>query len=85
MVNRHFHDARYYLGRTVEHATLGVVETLDPVVAKGRELAGTEDEPEPTRVDRVRTSLHDADERAVEAGRALAGDARRRVRRYRGT
>ncbi len=45
-MNRHFSDARYYLTRAGEHAKKGVVETLEPVVAKGRELAGREDDPE---------------------------------------
>lgn len=83
-MNRHFQDARYYLKRAGEHAKQGVVETLSPVAAKGRELVGREEEPEPGRVDRLRARLADAEERAQNEASEFAADARRRVRRYRG-
>ncbi|GAA0676174.1 hypothetical protein ACFQDG_01945 [Natronoarchaeum mannanilyticum] len=84
-MNRHFSDARYYLTRAGAHAKKGVVETLEPVVAKGRELAGREAEPEPGRVERLRAKLDDASDRAENEAADFAADARRRVRRYRGT
>lgn len=83
-MNRHFQDARYYLKRAGEHAKKGVAETLDPVAAKGRELAGAEEEPKQGRVAELRAKLRDAGEQVADDVRAVAGDARRRVRRYRG-
>jgi len=84
-MNRHFSDARYYLTRAGEHAKQGVVETLDPLVTKARELVGREDDPEPDRVERLRAKLDDATDRAENEAADFAADALRRVRRYRGT
>jgi len=84
-MNRHFSDARYYLARAGAHAKQGVVETLDPVVAKARELVGKDEEPEPGRVKRLRAKLDEATDRTENEAADFAADARRRVRRYRGT
>jgi len=84
-MNRHFSDARYYLTRAGVHAKQGVVETFDPLVAKARELTRREEEPEPGRVERLRAKLDDATDRVENEAADFAADARRRIRRYRGT
>lgn len=56
-MNKHFSDARYYLGRAASHLKIGLSEELEPVAQRVRAKLGVEaDEPaEPeTRVDRVR-------------------------------
>ena len=57
-MNRHFHDARYYLRRAGEHAKLGVQEELAPVEERVRAVTGREDEAdEESRIGTVRTEL----------------------------
>ena len=70
-MNKHYEDTLYYLKRAGEHATLGVAETLEPVEAKARELTGREAEPEPGRLETLRTKVR-ALERRVEDGVGVA-------------
>ncbi len=82
-MNRHFEDARYYLKRAGEHATEGLRMELAPVEERLRDLTGTEQEPDPSRLDRLRDELTALEARAEgEAKRAIA-DARERIGDYR--
>ncbi|MFB6143252.1 MAG: hypothetical protein ABEJ30_07920 [Halorientalis sp.] len=84
-MNRHFEDARYYLKRAGETAKQGVAAELEPVEERFRELTGGEDEPEPGRLEAVRSDLEDIQATAEgEAKRAIA-DARERIERFRET
>jgi len=58
-MNKHFSDARYYLGRAASHLKLGLSEELAPVAERLQERLGIEAEepPEPeTRAERVRVA-----------------------------
>ncbi|ATW89223.1 hypothetical protein halTADL_2489 [Halohasta litchfieldiae] len=58
-MNKHFSDARYYLGRAASHLKIGLSEELEPVARRVRAKFGTEvDEPaEPeTRAGRARVA-----------------------------
>ncbi|ELZ49599.1 hypothetical protein C464_03956 [Halorubrum coriense DSM 10284] len=86
-MSKHFEDARYYLGRAAEHAKAGVVEELEPVEARVKELVGREDEepePEPSRLDKLQADLKRLEERAEGEAREAVASARKRVAEYRG-
>ncbi|MGM0447723.1 MAG: DUF7553 family protein [Methanobacteriota archaeon] len=86
-MSKHFEDARYYLGRAAEHAKAGVVEELEPVEARVKELVGPEDEepePEPSRLDKLQADLKELEERAEGEAREAVASARKRVAEYRG-
>ncbi|WP_280586664.1 hypothetical protein [Halorubrum sp. Boch-26] len=86
-MSKHFEDARYYLGRAAEHAKAGVVEELEPVEARVKELVGVEEEaeePEPSRLDRIQADLQQLEERAEGEAREAVASARERVKEYRG-
>jgi hypothetical protein len=57
-MNKHFSDARYYLGRAASHLKIGLSEELEPVAKRVRAKLGkeTEEPAEPeTRAGRART------------------------------
>ncbi|MFW5900257.1 MAG: DUF7553 family protein [Halorubrum sp.] len=85
-MSKHFEDARYYLGRAAEHAKAGVKEELEPVEARVKELVGADgdEEPEPSRLDRIQTDLKAIEERAEGEAREAVASARARVKEYRG-
>ncbi|WP_248896331.1 DUF7553 family protein [Haloplanus halobius] len=85
-MNKHFEDARYYLSRATEHAKEGVLEELDPLEERFRELTGNEDEeePEPSRLQKLQDDLAELEERAEGEAKTAIQDARERIRRYRG-
>jgi len=83
-MNKHFEDARYYVGRAGEHAAEGVKAELEPIEERVRKLTGREAEPEPTRLERVRTELRDLERRAEGEAKAAIGQARERLRAARG-
>jgi len=84
-MNKHFEDARYYLGRATEHAKEGIRTELEPVEERFREMTGDEDEePEPGRLDRIQEELEELEERAEGEAKEAVGNARERIRRYRG-
>ncbi|WP_280535555.1 hypothetical protein [Halopenitus sp. POP-27] len=83
-MSKHFHDARYYLGRAVDHAAAGVKEELEPVAERARELAGVEQEPEPSRVEAIRGDLVETGERAAETARGASASLREAVDSSRG-
>ncbi|EMA58739.1 DUF7553 family protein [Halorubrum lipolyticum] len=85
-MSKHFEDARYYLGRAAEHAKAGVKEELAPIEARVKDLVGIDDdeEPEPSRLDRLQADLKDLEERAEGEAREAVASARERVADYRG-
>ncbi|ADB61197.1 hypothetical protein Htur_2317 [Haloterrigena turkmenica DSM 5511] len=77
-MNKHFHDSRYYLARSAEHAKLGLGETLTPYATRLRAAVGRDEEPEeePTRLEAVREELLDLERKAEAQAREAAGSAR---------
>jgi len=77
-MNKHFSDARYYLGRAATHLKIGLREELQPVARRVRAKLGNEVEetPEPdTRADRVRHAAKRSTHRVKQAvGRRRAAD-----------
>jgi hypothetical protein len=84
-MNKHFEDARYYLGRAVEHAAEGLREELGPVEERVRELVGAEREPEPTRVERIQSELRELETRATGKSKEAIHSARQQLAQYRGS
>lgn len=82
-MNRYFEDTRYYLKRAGETAAKGVKEELEPVEDRFRDLTGRDEEPEPSRIDRIREDLKDLEERAEGEAREAIGSARDRLKEYR--
>lgn len=78
-MNKHFEDALYYFGRAVDHLVVGLSEEFEPFERRAREALGREreEEPEPTRVERIQTT-------AQTKGKRVVGDARKRLEQYRG-
>ncbi|TKX61140.1 hypothetical protein EXE48_08825 [Halorubrum sp. ASP1] len=85
-MSKHFEDARYYLGRAADHAKAGVKEELAPVEERVKELVGQGDdeEPEPSRLDKLQADLKELEERAEGEAREAVASARKRVAEYRG-
>jgi len=83
-MNRHFEDARYYLKRAGETAGKGLRVELEPVEARVRELTGAEEEPEPSRLEAVKTDLKALQERAEGEAETAIGQARAKLDAYRG-
>ena len=77
-MNKHFSDARYYLGRAATHLKIGLSEELRPVARRVRAKLGDEVEeaPEPaTRAERVRHAAKRSTHRVKQAvGRRRAPD-----------
>ena len=84
-MNKHFEDARYYLKRAGETASKGLKEELEPVETRFRELTGTEEEPEPSRLEAVKADLKALQERAEGEAETAIGQAREKIGAYRGT
>ncbi|PAU79745.1 hypothetical protein CK500_16045 [Halorubrum salipaludis] len=85
-MSKHFEDARYYLGRAAEHAKAGVKEELEPVEARVKDIVGRgeDEEPEPSRLDKLQADLKELEERAEGEAREAVASARERVAEYRG-
>lgn len=82
-MNKHFEDARYYLGRAAETAKQGIVEEVEGIEARVRELTGREEEPEPGRVERLQQDLVELEERVEGEARERVMEARQRLEAYR--
>jgi hypothetical protein len=78
-MNRHFEDARYYLKRAGETARKGVEEELEPVQERVRELTGGEEDPEPGRLEEIRSDLEDIQNRAEGEAKEAIGEAREKL------
>lgn len=73
-MNKHFSDARYYLGRAASHLKIGLSEELAPVVGQVRSRLGqdVEEAPEPeTRAGRVRVAATQSTARLKQATRRV--------------
>ncbi|WP_435117967.1 DUF7553 family protein [Halolamina sp. C58] len=79
----HFQDARYYMGRAVDHAKAGIVEELESLEERVRELTGTEEAPEPGRLEKLQADLKELEGRASGEAREAVENARERVTAYR--
>ncbi|MBP1986240.1 DUF7553 family protein [Halolamina salifodinae] len=79
----HFEDARYYMGRAVDHAKAGIKEELEPLEERVRELTGTENEPEPSRLEKLQGDLKELEGRAEGEAREAVESARGRLAAYR--
>ncbi len=79
-MNKHFKDAWYYLRRSGSHLRRGVRTELQTGERKLRELTGREQRTEPTRRERVRSNLREAERKAKRRSRDAVKDARKRIR-----
>ncbi len=82
-MNKHFEDTQYYLKRAGETAKRGVVEELEPIEERFKQLTGGEEEPEPGRLDEVREDLKEVQTKAEGEARKAIGDAREKLETYR--
>lgn len=84
-MNKHFEDTLYYLGRAGEHAKEGVMEEIEPLEERVREITGVEaeDEPESSRLQQLQDDLQNLEARAEGEAKTAIADARERLRRYR--
>jgi hypothetical protein len=82
-MNKHFEDARYYLKRATETAAKGVLEELEPIESRFRELTGREEEPEPSRLAAIREELDTLEERAEGEAKEAIAEAREKLKSYR--
>ena len=82
---KHFEDARYYMGRAVEHAKAGVKEELEPLEERVRELTGREkdEEPEPSRLESLQAELRELEQRVEGETKEAVQNARGRLLAYR--
>lgn len=82
---KHFEDARYYMGRAVEHAKAGVKEELESVEERVRKLTGREKEvePEPGRLENLQTELRELEQRVEGETKEAVQNARGRLLAYR--
>ncbi|AUX10730.1 hypothetical protein AArcSl_3123 [Halalkaliarchaeum desulfuricum] len=84
-MSKHFEDARYYLGRAVEHAKAGMKEELEDLEVKVRELTGREadEEPEPSRLESLQDDLKELEERAEGEAKEAIESARAKIQAFR--
>ena len=78
-MNKHFEDTRYYLKRAGETAKEGISEELEPLRERFESLTGGEEEPEPTRVEKLRDDLSTLQDRAEGEAKQAIGDAREKL------
>jgi len=83
-MNRQFRDTQYYLKRAAETARNGVREEVASVVGRVRRRLGRERDPEPGRVETIRSELAAVPERVREEASEAVEGARDAVREYRG-
>ncbi len=82
-MNRYFEDTQYYLKRAGETAAKGVKEELEPIEDRFRELTGRDDEPESSRLDKIREDLETLEDRAEGEARDAIETARNQLKVYR--
>jgi len=78
-MNRHFEDTQYYVKRATSEAKRGVVAELEPVKERIAGIAGTEDEPDPSRLDSIKSDLEEMQGRAKGEASDAIGTARERL------
>lgn len=82
-MNKHFHDAQYYLKRAARAAVMGIREEAAPVEIRLRELTGREREPAPSRLDTIREEFEARERRAEREAREAIAGARTKLSGYR--
>ncbi|WP_435359025.1 DUF7553 family protein [Haloarchaeobius sp. DFWS5] len=82
-MNRHFEDAQYHLKRAGEHTKAGVKEEFEGIQKKVNELRGIEEEPEPTRVEKIQADLRESKKKAEGKVKTNAAEARKKIGGYR--
>jgi uncharacterized protein YjbJ (UPF0337 family) len=82
-MNRHFEDTLYYLKRVGETAKKGVTEEVEPIEERVREVTGREKEPEPGRLQKIKTDLKEAGENAEGEAKEAIENAREALDEYR--
>lgn len=63
-MNKHFKDARYYVGRAGSAAKKGVKTEAAKAKTRINKARGIETEPQPSRVEKVKARLKNAEQRA---------------------
>ncbi|MFB6188679.1 MAG: hypothetical protein ABEI57_02235 [Halapricum sp.] len=83
-MNKHFEDTRYYLKRAGETAKRGVTEELEPIRERFQKVTGEgEPEPEPSRLEEIRTDLKEVQGKAEGEAKEAIADARTKLKTYR--
>ncbi|SIR15756.1 hypothetical protein SAMN05421858_1637 [Haladaptatus litoreus] len=84
-MNKHFKDAWYYFRRSGSHLRRGVQAELDTGERKFRTWTGREQEsePEPTRREKVRKNLRNAEQTAKQRSQKVKRRSREAKRRSR--
>jgi hypothetical protein len=80
-MNKHFEDTRYYLKRAGETAKQGVSEELEPLRERVEAIIGEDEEPEPSRVEELRSDLESLQVRAEGEAKDAIRTARKRLDR----
>jgi hypothetical protein len=78
-MNKHFEDTRYYIKRAGETAKRGVTEELQPIEQRVKKLAGKEQDPDPSRLEEVRTDLKELQGRAEGEAKEALRNAREKL------
>lgn len=82
-MNRNFKDTWYYLKRAGESGRRGVVETLSPVERTVRDVLGRDQEPRPTRSERLKAEFDDLKHSTEQDARRALRRSRDRIEEYR--
>lgn len=84
-MNKHFEDAKYYLGRAKETAKEGIRDEISGLEERVRDLTGRqkEEEPEPGRLEKLQQDLSDLEQRVQGEARERVMEARQRIEAYR--
>ncbi|WP_227373625.1 DUF7553 family protein [Haladaptatus halobius] len=79
-MNKHFEDGWYYLRRAAGHFGRGIRIELEPAERRVREWTGEKYEPKPSRREKVRSNLREAEQTAKRRSRDAMRDVRKRIR-----
>lgn len=79
-MNKHFKDATYYVKRAGQTAFKGLKTELAPVIDRGRSVIGNEAEPEPTRIETLRSVLQTVVQRGSDTILVGVRQTRGRIR-----
>ena len=75
-MNKHFEDAQYYLKRAGETAARGVQEELAPIRERFTAIVGSDEEPEASRIEKVRSDLEELSKKAEGQTKEAIDNAR---------
>ncbi|MXR52609.1 hypothetical protein GRX03_13465 [Halovenus sp. WSH3] len=82
-MNKHFEDTKYYVKRAGETAKKGLSEELEPLQERIQDLRDEEEQPEPSRVEKLREDLKEFQQRAEGEAKEALGEARERLDKVR--